>query len=107
MDVDNWDDRNDWHPDYFECEAPPVMDDDPHLYADNDYPQWCNPHLPQLEHFFALSREYCRANHLPLLDDGVTFAAFCRALNPLNPQYRSSKIKVHMISQSCKTQMTG
>lgn len=107
METDSWDDANEWHPDYFECE-PSMIPNNPALYADNDFPSWSSPHLAQLEHFWGLCRAYCRDNHLPLLDDdnGVTFAAFCRSLSPLNTAWRASQARYNSVTAPLRAMET-
>lgn len=100
----DWNDTNEWQPDYFECESP-LFPSNPHLHADNEFPSWSNEHLEQLEHFWALCREYCRANQLPILDDSVTFAAFVRSLSPLNRDWRAKAIRRHMVCSPVRTSL--
>lgn len=87
-------DANEWQPDVYECEpTPDDTKDPPWLHCDSGFPSWCNPHLDQLQQLWSLCREYCRVNHLPLLDDRVTFAAFCRSLSPLQKDVRNAAVR--------------
>lgn len=75
---------DDWRADYFECEPAPGLEDNPLMYADNNFPPWSRPHITQLQHFWSLCREYTHANALPLLDDNITFAQFVWSLTGWN-----------------------
>ena len=103
MHVDeNYEGPNEWHADYFECEPAPDNTNNPWFYGDTNFPAWSKQHLEQLEHFWSLCREYCRANHLPLLNDNVSFAAFCRALSPLNDSFRRSVNQRAMVTAAVR-----
>ena len=87
-----------WDPDYFECEPAPDDSHNDWLHVDNGFPKWTNPHIEQLQHFWSLCRVYCKANSLPLLDDSVTFAAFCRSLSGMHPSAQRSRALRHTVT---------